>query len=47
VPADEVGLKKDLWFGKLDSEQTSNVEEYVDRRDESCEVSNQGNHRLA
>ena len=32
VSADTVNLKKDLWFGRLDSQQTSNVEETLNRR---------------
>ena len=31
VPADVTDLKKDVWFSKLDSEQTSNAEEYFAR----------------
>ena len=32
VSVDVVNLKEDVWFGKLDSEQISNVEEYLDKR---------------
>ena len=32
VSADVVDLKKDVWFSKLDSEQISNIEEYLDKR---------------
>ena len=32
VPVGVVNLKEDVWFGKLDSEQISNVEEYLDKR---------------
>jgi len=32
VSAEIVNPKKDMWFSKLDSEQISNVEEYLDKR---------------
>jgi hypothetical protein len=32
VSADVVNLKKEVWFSKLDYEQISNLEEYLEKR---------------